>query len=332
MHARHEVADFLLLALDAFAHLLRVRDAFLVDDFLPVSLLHLHLVLDAGVVADFRYFGLCDEPLLEVGAAAEHGRVVGHGVVLAAHGGEAQEHGKLASAGAFAGHAVAPGLAAHEHEQVAQRVVEVEQGDALDLACGGRALFPVGVVDVAHASRAVGLLEARPAGFLVDDAVDARAVAAEDEHGHGEEVVLHVRSLLEEEGAEAVALREAPCLRVGRGLPLQVLELEARAVAGEDVEELVLGGHFVRPHKVAQLVGEFVVRTEGRVEFAGTARHGAELHAVAVEEPRGVFHGGHGGLRAVRAEVEHFGLEEGGGDGGHGVIVLLSASEAGVRR
>ena len=96
---------------------------------------------------------------------------------------------------------------------------------------------------------------------------DLRAVAAEDDGRHGEEEILHVRTLLDEETVQLVAeLELLNVLVLCLLFRLLVKEPHALAVAGQHVVELVLAHHHVVGHLLDDLVGQLVVVAEGYVE------------------------------------------------------------------
>ena len=262
------------------------------------------------MVANFRNLGSGNKSFFKVRPAAKHGGVVRRGVILTAHRGKAEQDSELADGRAHAASPVLAGLAPHLDHQVADGVVLAQQGDAFHLILLQARLFPVGVIDIADAPELVRLGQAAEAGVLVHKAVDLRAVLGEDNHRHGKEEILAVGDLLQEEGAERRTPCEAQRVRVGGGLAVRVLQGRPCAVASQDIEELVLGGNLVRPHKVGNLERQQVVEAPGGEQLLGPARHGTVLHTEVVKDARGVLHGSHDGLHAVRAEVEDFGLEQ----------------------
>ena len=72
---------------------------------------------------------------------------------------------------------------------------------------------------------------------------------------------------------------------------LVAVELRACSVAGQDVEEFVLGRHLVAAYQFGQTEGEEVVGSPWGVEFTCASWHGAVGHAGIVEEGGGVLHG-----------------------------------------
>ena len=79
----------------------------------------------------------------------------------------------------------------------------------------------------------------------MDYSVHSVAVAAENHYAYRHKVILAVGHLFQEEGSEGVAAGECADVWVGRWLSVWAVELRACAIAGQDVEEFVLGGHFV---------------------------------------------------------------------------------------
>ena len=155
--ASHEVSDVLLLLLDSRLNLDGVCDTFLGDYLLPVTALNFHLILDRRVVAYLGDFGSRDEPLLKVRATSEHGCEVGCRVVLAAHGREAEENGKLALRRALARLTVRTRFASHPDGEVAEGVGLGEQGDALNVGRGWRTVLPISIVHILDSPSLVSL-------------------------------------------------------------------------------------------------------------------------------------------------------------------------------
>ena len=249
----------------------------------PVVLMNLHLIAHGGVVAQLGFLSFADELLDVVPVATEDARVVGRRVVALARSGEAGHDGKFAFFGAHAFQAVGTGCQPQAHFEVAQGVLLIEQQDFLHVILLESALPPVGVIDALNHALAVGFLEPAVAGFLVHEAVDPVAVAAEDEHGDSEEEVLHVRGLLEREHGDGVVDHPTADVLVGGGATgVDVHQLGACPVAGEHVEELVLCHHLVGAYHVDNLVGQFVIVTPCDILAARMAGHGLDGDIVAV--------------------------------------------------
>ena len=119
--------------------------------------------------------------------------------------------------------------------------------------------------------------------------------------------MLDVRNLFEEKRIERIAPR--PFQRVGvlgalaRGF---VLELDARAVAGQYIKKLILRRNLIRTYKFLYLVRQLIVHAERRIAFLRPPRHGLKLYSVIVEHARSVFYGRNGGLHAVLRYVYEF--------------------------
>ena len=283
LDAADEFGDILLFLLDSLHHFDRVSDMLIAAEVWPVVLMNLHLIAHGGVVAQLGFLAFADELLDVVPVATEDARVVGRRVVALARSGEAGHDGKFAFFGAHAFQAVGTGCQPQAHLEVAQGILFVEQQDFLHVILLESALPPVGVIDVLNLALAVGFLEPAVAGFLVHEAVDPVAVAAEDEHGDSEEEVLHVRGLLEREHGDGVVDHPAADVLVGGGATgVDVHQLGACPVAGEHVEELVLCHHLVGAYHVDNLVGQFVIVTPCDILAARMAGHGLDGDIVAV--------------------------------------------------
>ena len=139
-----EASDVVLLSGDALELELGVGDEFFAADAGEVVALDFHLVAHGGVVAELGALAGGDEPLFVVASASEHGRPVGCGIVGRAGCGEAEEEGKLPLGGGSASASALVGLEAEACAQVAQGVVGVEQGNALDVLAGEVSACPVG--------------------------------------------------------------------------------------------------------------------------------------------------------------------------------------------
>ena len=149
VYAGNEVADILLFLLDALFYFERISDALLADNLLPILVLHLDLVFHGSVVPDFGNLGSRNQPLLEIRAAAEHGGVVGRGVILAAYSREAQQYGELAQRRSYRAASVLPRLASHLDHEVADGVVLAQERNAFYVVFLQVAFLPVGVINVA---------------------------------------------------------------------------------------------------------------------------------------------------------------------------------------
>ena len=199
MHARHEVADVLLLLLNSCFDLDGVGDALFCNNLLPVSSFNFKLILYGGVVAHLGDLGSGNQAFFKVRATSEHGGEVGCGIVLTAHGREAEENGELALGGTRARHTVRTRFASHSDGKVAEGVGLGEQGDALNVGRGGCAVLPISVVHILDSPALVCLGETAEARVLVGEAVDARTVAGENHDAHREKEVLHIGRLFQEE-------------------------------------------------------------------------------------------------------------------------------------
>ena len=173
LDASDKVLDVLLLLLDSLLYLQRVADVLFLTDVVPEILVHLHLVLHAGVILQLRLFADAYQALDVEPVAPEDRRVVRHGIILQPRRRIPHQDGELALLGALKAFAVCTRGAPHQHLQVAQRVLLVQQHDALDVRLLCRALAPVGIEDVVDAPMLVGLLHAAVARLLVSHLHDA---------------------------------------------------------------------------------------------------------------------------------------------------------------
>ena len=303
VHTRHKVADVLFLFLDSCFDLNGVCDALLGNNLLPVAALNFYLVLDGGVVSDFRHFGSRNQALLKIRPASEHGGEVGCRVVLTADGRESEENGELALGGTLARHTVRTRFASHPDGEVSEGVGLGEQGDAFNVRSGGCPVLPICIIHILDSPFLVSLGESAEARVLVGESVDARTVAGENHDAHREEKVLHVGRLFQEERGERVAAGEAQRVRMFRLLAVRTEEAKPCAVTSEHIKELILRGDFVAADEFADSIRQLVVRAPRHIEFVRATRHGARLHPVVIEDARGVLHGGHCGLYPVLAKV-----------------------------
>ena len=198
VYARHEVPDVFFFFLDAQGGFFGVGDALFVDNLAPVALLHFHLILHARVVLHLGNLCRADKAFLKVRAATKHCGVIGRGVILAANCWKSKQQGEFALLCPFAAKAVRARLSAHKRSEVAEWVGFVEERHALYFVCAGRTVLPISIIYIWYMPTAVCPPEPHVARFLMHDAVNLRAVLGENNHAHGEKVVLDVRNLFEE--------------------------------------------------------------------------------------------------------------------------------------
>ena len=122
---------------------------------------------------------------------------------------------------------------------------------------------PVGVEHMAYSSFVVCTLEAAVAALLMAHLHDMASFVVKDDTSYGEEEILHIHALLDEETSEEITeLEQLYFLILSFRLGLNVEEPYALTVAGQHVKELVLCHHHILTDFFDDVVWQLIVSTE----------------------------------------------------------------------
>ena len=203
LSTRQEIDDLLLLLHDTLLLLLRVSDAFTLEDALPVAVRHLDMVLQRSRVLQLRLLRHPDKLLDIVPTAFEKCSVVRDRVVGAVGSWHLAYHSKLPTRR----------LLLHPLLQIAPGVVKREERNLLNLLNSANGLVPVGIQHIFDASFGISRREPAVANLLAAQRHDVLPLVIKDNERHAPSKVLEVLTDSEEVRRKRVGQQEVLHIR-----------------------------------------------------------------------------------------------------------------------